>query len=51
MTHIYMQAGVYTATVTANNSANSLSASTLVTITAPTYWQYLPIIMKNELLE
>jgi hypothetical protein len=39
---------MYTATVTATNTSNSLSASTLVTITvsAPTYWEYLPLVIK-----
>jgi CSLREA domain-containing protein len=48
LTHTYPAEGAYTATVTATNTSNSLSASTLVTITvsAPTYWEYLPLVIK-----
>ena len=48
VTHTYAVAGDYTATVTATNTANSLSATTVVTISAPTYWQYLPFNVKAE---
>jgi CSLREA domain-containing protein len=49
VTHTYPAEGMYTATVTATNTSNSVSASTPVTITvsAPTYWQYLPLVMKD----
>lgn len=48
VTHTYDHPGVYTAIVTASNSANSLSTSTQVIILEPTYWQFLPFIIKND---
>jgi expansin (peptidoglycan-binding protein) len=48
VTHTYAAEGVYTATVSAMNSVSSLSETTVVTITvsAPTYWEYLPLVFK-----
>jgi len=46
VTHAYHAAGIYTATVIATNSANTLIADTRVTITAPLYDLYLPLIFK-----
>lgn len=50
LTHTYAEVGVYTATVTATNTSNSLNATTVVTITVsqPTYWKYLPFTVKGE---
>lgn len=46
--HVYGTAGTYTAIVTATNSLNSASASTLVTITeAATQTLFLPIIARQ----
>jgi hypothetical protein len=49
-THTYHAAGLYTATVQAANRVLTLTATTLVTITAPTtrYATYLPLIMNNS---
>ena len=51
--HTYSSMGIFTATVTATNTANSLTATTVVTITAetPSYWQYLPFTVKSQALE
>jgi PKD repeat protein len=51
VTHTYAAAGTYTATVTATNSANSLSQTTLATITAPSpsYRTFLPLTLKRPL--
>jgi CSLREA domain-containing protein len=46
VTHTYLAAGLYTATVTATNSANTLAADTRVTIVAPLFDLYLPLILK-----
>jgi CSLREA domain-containing protein len=46
VTHTYPSVGVFTAIVTATNSANTLIADTRVTITAPLYDLYLPLIFK-----
>ena len=53
VTHTYTAVGGYTATVTATNTANSLSETTVVTVTAetPSYWQYLPFTVKSQALE
>jgi PKD repeat protein len=48
VTHSYSIAGTYTATVTANNSANQLSASTSVTILQPESQIYLPSIFDSS---
>ncbi len=45
--HTYPSAGLFTATVTATNSTNSMTASTLVTILAPNYSTYLPLATKS----
>ncbi len=48
VTHVYPAEGWYTAVVTASNSANSITATTLVSITkSPTTTVYLPIVMRN----
>ena len=47
VTHTYPAAGIYTATVTATNSANTLTVDTIVTITAPMYDIYLPLVIKS----
>jgi CSLREA domain-containing protein len=49
VTHTYAETGVYTATVTAKNANNSLSTTTLVTITAlaPSREVYLPLVIKE----
>ncbi len=46
VSHTYATAGAFTAIVTATNSVNSLSASTLVTIT-PMYHLYLPLVVRQ----
>jgi PKD repeat protein len=45
--HTYPAVGIYTATVTATNSANTLTADTRVTIIAPSFNLYLPLILKS----
>jgi uncharacterized repeat protein (TIGR01451 family) len=48
VTHTYPATGTYTALVTASNRLGVMTATTLVTIEAPTSTAlYLPIIMKN----
>jgi CSLREA domain-containing protein len=47
ITHTYLSVGIYTATVTATNSANSLTDTTLVTIFTPGYHFYLPLVIKS----
>jgi PKD repeat protein len=48
ISHTYPAEGWYTAIVTASNSANSLSATTLISITElPTKTIYLPIVYQN----
>jgi PKD repeat protein len=47
-THTYASAGVYTATVSANNSASVITATTQVTIVTPSYPLYLPNILKEQ---
>jgi Tol biopolymer transport system component len=51
ITHTYPITGVFTATVTASNSANTLTATTVVTVTEPTEYVYLPTVQKNKILE
>ncbi len=46
VSHVYANPGIYTATVTASNSLGQLIATTQVTIMAPVYQQYLPLISK-----
>jgi uncharacterized repeat protein (TIGR01451 family) len=48
--YTYPAPGLYTATVTATNSANVLTATTMVSVTT-TPWQsiYLPLVMRNYL--
>jgi N-acetylneuraminic acid mutarotase len=48
VTHTYPAPGLYTATVTATNSVSSLTETTLVTITAPVYQTYLPLVFKSS---
>ena len=45
--HIYPAVAIYTATVTASNSINTLAATTVVTITKPEFINYLPIAFKK----
>jgi hypothetical protein len=47
ITHIYPAVGVYTATVTASNSINTLSAYIEVTIKQPIHYIYLPLMRRN----
>ena len=47
VTHTYTSAGIYTATITATNSTNTLTADTIVTITAPYYDLYFPLVIKS----
>jgi PKD repeat protein len=49
--HIYLQSGIYTAIVTATNTAGALSAPTTVTVTSVTSVTsgnsiYLPLLLK-----
>jgi PKD repeat protein len=46
VTHTYSSAGIYTATVSASNSTGVITATTVATITTPSYPLYLPIIFK-----
>jgi hypothetical protein len=48
VTHTYAAAGVYTATVTASNSAGSEQASTLVQVVIPETRVYLPVIPQGD---
>jgi hypothetical protein len=45
-THVYPAEGVYTATVTATNARGGATASTVVSITEPSYVVYLPLILR-----
>ena len=47
LTHTYPVPGIFTATVTATNSTNSLTKTTLVSIT-PFYRNYLPLVFKPD---
>jgi len=47
VSHTYPAAGIYAAVVTASNSANTLTATTTVTVTAPGYHVYLPLILRS----
>jgi PKD repeat protein len=48
VSHTYPAVGWYTATVTATNSANSVQATTLVSITeVPARTIYLPLVLRN----
>jgi PKD repeat protein len=44
--HIFPDVGMYTAVVTASNSTNTMTASTVVTIEADEWAIYLPLILK-----
>ena len=46
VTHTYPATGIYTATVTARNSFQSLAAYTSVKIVPPGFYVYLPIVIK-----
>ncbi len=46
-THVYPAEGVYTATVTATNARGEATASTVVSITAPSYVIYLPLVLRS----
>ncbi|MBN1484792.1 MAG: ABC transporter substrate-binding protein [Chloroflexia bacterium] len=48
LTHTYPGVTTYTAVVTASNGVSQLSTTTVVAITAPTYWSYLPLVLKNH---
>jgi hypothetical protein len=53
VTHIYTVADVYTAVVTASNSASVLTATTIVTVLPlekPEYHLYLPLVVQNYML-
>ncbi len=47
MTHTYATIGLYTATVTAANSINSLTATTPITIFVRRYPIYLPLVVRD----
>lgn len=47
VTHTYSDVGMYTATVTATNSANTLTTDTQVTITSAIQSFYLPLVIKS----
>ncbi len=51
VTHTFPFAGIYTATVTATNSANTITAATNVTVTHPMEKFYLPLVTKAQTLE
>jgi hypothetical protein len=46
-THVYLAEGVYTATVTATNARGEATATTVVSVTAPTYVVYLPLVLRD----
>jgi uncharacterized repeat protein (TIGR01451 family) len=46
VTHTYAAVGTYTATVTATNSVNSQSATTMVTVTGSSLKVYLPLVTR-----
>lgn len=48
ITHTYSSSGLFTATVTATNTTNSTSDTTQVTIIAPNYPTYLPLVIKTS---
>jgi CSLREA domain-containing protein len=48
VTHTYSAVGTYTATLTASNSSSVITTTTQVTIVAPSYPLYLPIILKAQ---
>jgi len=47
LTHTYPAALTYTTLVTASNSVSTMTATTVVTITEPTYYIYLPLVLRN----
>jgi PKD repeat protein len=46
-TYVYPAVGTYTATVTATNMRGQATASTVVSVTAPSYAIYLPLVMRR----
>jgi hypothetical protein len=48
VSYTYPTVGTFTAVVTAGNSVSEMPATTVVTITGPTYFIYLPLAMKTE---
>ncbi|HRW03924.1 MAG TPA: PKD domain-containing protein [Caldilineaceae bacterium] len=47
MSHLYAETGTYTATVTANNSVSSATATTTVVVEEPVHAIYLPLIKRD----
>ena len=46
--HVYAEAGVYTATVTASNTTNNQTAETIVTVVNTSFSIFMPSIVKAE---
>jgi len=46
--HTYLNPGIFTATITATNSANTTTDTTLVTIIDPLHPVYLPLVIKSN---
>jgi hypothetical protein len=47
VTHTYGAEGVYSVLLTASNMMGEVSAGTTVTVTAPVFHVYLPVVMRN----
>jgi PKD repeat protein len=47
ITHTYPAVGTYTAAVTATNSVSTMTATTVVTVTGPACYFYLPLVIRN----
>ncbi len=48
VSHIYPEVGIYTALVTASNPASELTATTVVTLTEPGFYLYLPVVVRSD---